>query len=835
MNIRTTLKKILIGISILFGVFFVILATIVTLKKEEIIQYFVQEANKSISTPIDVEKINISVLEHFPSISIDLNKVTIKESYKENKGVLGRAGKISFSFKLMDLLNKKYVIHGMYINDADINLKINHEGTPNYLIFESDSTSRGSIFEIKNLHGENLKIHYLDSKSDYEVTLLVGNVKSDLSQQGKSMTAKLTGSLISDQIRVGKRIFLNNKNIEIDAAIGIELNTNYYDIRDCQLTIDQGTFDLTGSVNASEKILDLSFKGVNTNFRTINSLLSNDLSTYLKEYNSRGDVYFTGRVAGAYSMNNRPLVQLDFGARNASFFHAKYKKQIENVNLTGTFTTGKINNPANYKLEIKNFSCELDKKNLEGQLVLQNFNNYSIDLILKGEADVNSVALLFPANYLKAAFGAIKLNVHLNGDINNPKLAKNFKADGDVTLNNVSFVLEGERLPFNKINGSLSLRKNDLAVSNLSGFVGRSDFKLNGFFKDFPRLFADKASPIRLQADLHAQYIDFDELLKSNFASRDTLGSQNKKYSFSISPRISLRFNCDVNSLKFRRFNGHRIKGQVQIDDQVAVLRNVSFSSMGGDIIISGSVNNKNEHLVETITEAHLYNINIDSIFYVFKNFNQTWLIDKNLKGQLDAGINLYMKFNNHLELNTNSMVADIKTSINNGELNNFEPMLKLSKFVEEESLAKMRFSRVANNIKIQNRIIYLPEMEIRSNVSNILVKGEHTFDHRIDYRLQVPLKNFVKISRKRDYEQSARQGMNLMLKITGTTADYKVSYDTDALKQSIKKDIFDEGAEWRNIKNRDLEKTNQAPDLEDDYFDFDEENTDSISREKNQ
>jgi hypothetical protein len=245
---------------------------------------------------------------------------------------------------------------------------------------------------------------------------------------------------------------------------------------------------------------------------------------------------------------------------------------------------------------------------------------------------------------------------------------------------------------------------------------------------------------------------------------------------------------------------------------------------MGGRISVSGSVNNKNPKLVETITEASLYNISIDSVFYVFNNFNQSWLIDKNLKGQVDADVNLYMTFDRNLLLNTKSLVADIETSIINGELNDFEPMMKLSKFVEEESLAQMRFSRMTNNIRIENRVIHLPEMEIRSNISNILVKGQHSFDKNIDYRLQVPLKNLLRITRKQNFDQSARQGMNLMLKISGTTSDYAVSFDSQALKESIKNDILDEREEWKNIKNQHQEVA--APELEEEYFDFEETDT---------
>ena len=149
---------------------------------------------------------------------------------------------------------------------------------------------------------------------------------------------------------------------------------------------------------------------------------------------------------------------------------------------------------------------------------------------------------------------------------------------------------------------------------------------------------------------------------------------------------------------------------------------------------------------------------------------------------------------------------------------------MKLSKFVEEESLAKMRFSQMTNKIRIENRTIYLPEMEIRSNVSNILISGTHTFDKDIDYHLSVPLKSFIRISKKKDFTQSAKSGMNLLLKITGNTSDYTISFDTQALKNKFKRDFTDEGEEWQKIKNKEPLSKEQTPVLEEEYFDFDDD-----------
>ncbi len=827
MNRIKIIKRVLLWFGLIFivtissGIIFSIVY------KDDIIGYFIKESNKYITTPIEVGKIEISIFNHFPNISINLQNVIVKEGTKDHLGILGKAKTISFSFNPIDIYYKNYTISGIYFSDAEVNLRVDEEGMANYLFYKKDSLNKnGGVFSLQNIKAENIKIDYLDVRSDYHVAFFIKNAQSELTQSNNLLNVSAKGEMVSDEIKVGDRKFFDNKEILIKTDFEYDLQNKVYEFTTGKLVIDQGEFEVLGLVNVNERNLDMKFNGINTSFQTINSLLSNDLSRYFKEYKSNGEAYFSGVVSGGYGGKLNPQVTLEFGAKSASFFHPKYKKQIKDVNLTGHFSSGKNNSPINYRLDLKNFSCRLEEKMLEGSLVLQNFNDYDIDLILKGEVDVNSLLLLFPRKYVKTAFGNLKLDVHVNGKLQNPTLTRNIQANGEVDLQNISFVLTGEKLPFNKLNGSLALRNNDLAISDFSGYVGKSDFRINGFIKDISKIILTKNKSYKLQADFKSKHLDFDELLKSNFASRDTTSNKNSKYEFTISPTISLDLNCDIDHLNFKRFRGESILGQIEINREVAYLKNISFTSMGGRVNISGSVNSRKENLIEVWSDANLYNINIDSVFYVFKNFNQDWLVDKNLKGQLDADVNLFMTLNKNLILNSKSMVANINTSITNGELNNFEPIMKLSKFVEEESLANMRFAHMTNEIRIENRIIYLPEMEIKSNVSNILISGTHTFDKDIDYHLSVPLKSFIRISKKKDFTQSARNGMNLLLKITGNTSDYTISYDSQALKEKFISSFSDEGEEWKKIKKGEPVNEQSTPELEEEYFDFDEDDS---------
>lgn len=324
-------------------------------------------------------------------------------------------------------------------------------------------------------------------------------------------------------------------------------------------------------------------------------------------------------------------------------------------------------------------------------------------------------------------------------------------------------------------------------------------------------------------ADLRSDHVDFDELLRSNFASRDTTDDSGGTYNFGIASNVNIDFNCDIRHLNFKRFHGRNMVGQLNINKRIAMFDNVSVNAMGGRILMEGSVGNQNSSLVEVLTEAQLQGLNIDSIFYVFNNFNQNWLVDKNLKGRIHADVNTYMSFDNHLKLNKSSLIAEINTRIDNGELIDFEPMQKLSKYVEEKSLAHLKFSELRNEIHISGQKIQLPEMTIRSNVTSMEVSGTHTFDQEIDYHIAVPLMSVFNVRKRKDFEENAVNGGNLLLKITGTTRDYKVSFDGSALGREITKDFRDERSEWKEmIENKGRTNDSIIELEEDEYFEFD-------------
>ncbi len=84
------------------------------------------------------------------------------------------------------------------------------------------------------------------------------------------------------------------------------------------------------------------------------------------------------------------------------------------------------------------------------------------------------------------------------------------------------------------------------------------------------------------------------------------------------------------------------------------------------------------------------------------------------------------------------SLEANGKLEITDGELVQFEPMMKLSKYINVDELQLIHFKTLRNDIHIQDRTVTIPEMDIHSSAFNISAAGQQTFDNLFEYRINV-------------------------------------------------------------------------------------------------
>ncbi|HEU5289305.1 MAG TPA: AsmA-like C-terminal region-containing protein, partial [Cyclobacteriaceae bacterium] len=605
-----------------------------------------------------------------------------------------------------------------------------------------------------------------------------------------------------------------------------------YNDRERSLKIEPSTLELKKSKFAvkgsyqwkTTSSINIIVDGKDSDIQTLLSLLPESTAQKFAKYESKGNAYFSATLKGNISTRKNPAFSVEFGLTDAVIFHPDTKSRITDASVEGSFASTNVTDLSAASLVLKNIHGTLNSDTFKSNLIINNFADPEVIFNFKGALDAPALAGLYPVKEIEGLSGKLVTDVSFEGKLSWLKsraTAQKANTNGSIQLQNVNFLYAPGKMQVKNLNGLLQFNNNDLALSNVSVQAGNSDFLFNGFFKNIVTFLLFENQPIGIEADLKSNFLDLDELFRVGYG---TSNGKTNEYNFAIPASVHLNFNCDVQSLRYQRFTARKLKGDLLVKNEVAVSRGITLKTMGGDLSLTGIVDAKNHKAIDVLTTAKLNGIHLDSVFYVFKNFKQTFIEDKHLKGLTTADVNMELTLNEKLKLFPETLTADISTIIKNGELNNFEPMQKLNRYLDDEGLSKLRFADLKNDIHIEDKTIYIPQMEVRSNVTTIQISGTHTFDQRIDYRIVSPLRNKNKINVEEAGTALADQGgqLKIFLKITGTTDNYRVQYDGEAMKQKIVSNMKKEVQELKDaFKNKGKQKKKEL-ELSTEEFDWD-------------
>lgn len=825
-------RKILFYFALACGVIFLSITISVFVFKDRLINQFIREANKQLNTPVKVGKIDVSAWTNFPKLSIVMKDVYIEDSHTGQYPLL-TASLISFQLNIFDVWRGNYLVQGLHVENSETNLKIDAKGKNNYTVAKEGSGSGGGSvsFSLHNVSLENTRVNYLDLFNDQNHTYTSKKLTASIETSDDVYSIQATGDVTTEKLIIEKHAYLTGKVFELESDLIYDDIKKLLTIKPTIANLKGSAFNVSGTYNWKNKnLVDITVDGKDTDIQTIISLLPESTAGSFDKYRSKGDIYIKATVKGEISDKRSPSFGVNFGAKNATLYHPDYKSKIENANLEGSFYTNEVLKSSSGVLTLKNIAGRLNGEPFAANLVVRDFENPDVVCDFKGKIDAASLLGFYPIPDVRNASGSLLANVAFRGRIELLKkksTAQKVSTRGTIDLQDLAFGFGEDNTRLRELNGNLQFSNNDLALSNVRGKLGNSDFTLNGFFKNIITFLLFDNQPIGIETDLKSTFLDVDQLFAVGFGKTEASAKAPQQYEFSISKNINLNFNCDVKELRYKRFHANDLRGDLLIKNEMAVSRNIAFNSMGGDMKFSGIVDSHNKKAIDVVSTFKLNDIYIDSIFYVFENFDQDFIQDKHLRGQTSADVSLEMVLNQNLRLFSETLVGDISASIKNGELNNFEPMKKLNRYLNDEGLSKMRFSELKNEIHIEKKTIYIPQMEVRTNVTSIKVSGTHTLDQLIDYHIVAPLRNNKNINyqeAKGALEEDGSGQTKLLLRITGTTDDYRISYDAEAARKKIATDLKKEVKELKEaFKNKGTKEKKELELEKDEYFDWED------------
>lgn len=813
-------RKPLLGLAAVLGIVLISAWLLAAFFEDEVKAYFLQKINAELNTRVEIGEIHLSLLDHFPQASVSLQNVKADHSKPyRGAGKLLEAQSIDFSFSVWDLFSGSYSIHRIDLSNGAMNILRNSDGIINYQLLKPQEKSISSdekfSFELKSLHVNQMNILIRDEPSSFSTLFLVNSGQFKGAFTDDVFDLDIDTDVQLTHLKSDETTWLSDRPVSIDVGLKINKSTDLYtftggdiQISDLQLTVD-------GSIqNQIDPVFDLKLGGKDLDISSFLSVLPAGYDEQIKKYRSDGKFYCSAELKGVWGKKTYPLITASFGISEGEITQKENDIQLEGVNLIGTFTNGSQHNMTSSELSLKQVRMKLRGGDVKGDLLIRNFSQPYIQVKADASLALSDIQQFFPLDPLQLKSGTARLNLQLRGPLagrfspGDPD-HEELHANGLLQISDASFRIAGDSLSYTGFSGNFSFNNNDVSVDNFRGLAGRTDFMMKGNLGNVFGYLFTKDQPIRIETTVQSKHVYLDELFGRHAASTPTPADNAGAYSFRISPRLNLKVNARVDQLQFRKFRASSIVGDFRVANRELVAERLLLKTMGGALSMSGSVDGTQEkHLLLSCT-AKLSKVDINRVFVECENFGQDVMMDKNIRGKLDADVSLTSLVSPGLEIDLNKLYCRSDIVITQGELIEFTPLNNLSRFISLDELKHVKFSTLKNQIEIRDRKIIIPKMDIASSAITIGASGVHGFDNQVDYHFEILLSDLLSRKAKKAKKENEEFGIieddglgktHLFISMKGPVDKPVIAYDSKGAQQKIRQDLQTEKKTMKQV-----------------------------------
>lgn len=757
--------------------------------KKEILVAVNKELSKSINGEISIGDIDFGIQE-FPNVSITLRTIYLRgpQYARYHKDFLN-AEKVFIDLYLRPLLHKEIVIRSIRVVTGNFYIFRTKSGYTNLDVFKSEGlkdtikTSSPVLFSFEHVRLKDVKFLYYDSLKKKSIDLFFSDITNQISKTDSSILFILAGRMNFGGLMFNseKGIYLKSK--EADVAFHLEHNTGSQrlTIHPSSMKFKNSKVDLSGYFSfAAPGNFVLNVNSNKLNYNEGLSLLTKAIQSRLEKFKIEKPVNVKTMIVGRLVPGSKPDVDIQFSFVNSNVTVDKIAAR--KVTLEGSFMnhidSTQVNDNRNSMLTIHQFKGVIRGLPTTLSATVKDFNDPFIELKSNIALNLQSFNSEIDNTRLKFDKGKFASAIEYTGNLTeylNPKITKyKGKLKGSATISQAAFQLGPRKQIVDDFNMVVHFDQSKLTIDKISLLMNKNPLVVKGEILGFVPFFLQPEKKGFIKLDIYSKRFDFNTLLVKKSKNKSSAKEQElKRKTISnqfdeLYKKLEFNLSLQIDEVIFRKIKGTALKGTVTLGDRKLEAKNLSMGLAGGQFDLSIGLDKLNSPVNPLVIDGTVTNADIKEVLYGFNNFNQKTITHKNLRGKVTMKVNLAANVDDDLEIMTPSVKGNIRLSVKNGQLIDFEPLQNISNFLmKKRDFENVKFGEIKSAFTIRGTEVYFKKMEIESSVLRLFMEGRYSFANHTDLSVQVPLSNLKK--RDKNYKPAnvgvnTKQGLSIFL-----------------------------------------------------------------------
>jgi hypothetical protein len=791
----------------------VALAIYVSLEKASLLQKARTEIRDHLAADVKIGQLDISLFRHFPSITLQLSDVSMRDSlWQRHHHDLLQAKNAFISCSLFrSLVNRKIQLGKIFLEHGTIYFYRDSTGYTNTYPLRDQKTAKPGkptdlpeislsdikwVEELQDRHKLfELDIRRMDCTFKREERVLQMNVSTDLKVNSLAFNT-YKGSFLKDKVLAGHFTLRYNtaSNILQFAGVTIAIEGHPY--------VFTGRFFPTVSPDPFFLVIETN----NAPFRQVTALLTPNIRQKLDQYDIGKPVSIHAQLDAGAADDPQPQIQIKMNLENGDVLTpiGRFTQTSFRASFTNEWAKGHKRDDENSAIRLLSFSGRLQDMPLRSDtMTITNLKHPQLASDLHANFALEQLNDLTGSETLLFRKGRGNLNVYYKGPMSENDTAGT-EVNGRLDIDSAALTYLPYQFQLTEGTGQLLFKDQDMVVNKLDINAGQTRIQVKGAAKNLVALLDRNAENVSMDWSLRTPHLNVEDF--SALAGRPVTTSakrRSEKILFGASfARIDhllkegvIHAGIEASDISYKKFSGAHAKADLLFDNHAIKLSRLMIEQGAGSMTLKATLNRQQEGETNPLSlESHLEGVDVQRLFNNFNNFGQEAITAKNLKGTLTADVHLTGALSNKARMVTRSLKGTVDFTLREGQLIDFEPMQKIHETVlKSKDLNDIHFAELKNRLAIDSTTVTVQRMEIRSTAFTLYAEGTYDLKTGADMSLQIPLSNLKKNKDQSPYippeskGNDSKAGLSLRLRArTGDDGKLKISWDP--FKKALKK-----------------------------------------------
>lgn len=725
------------------------------------------EANKMLTARLDFERLNISLLRHFPNASVELKGLTLIGGEEPFAGdTIVAARRISVVVNLMSLFGDSgFEVTKVILADPALHAHKMADGAVNWDVMrpseEPAADEEAAAGEEED--GSSFRLSVRDFRIS-GATIRYEDDSTRMSFSTDPLTLRLRGDMSADRTTLDLRLktermnfvsggipLLSDAELELVADIDADLQNKHFAFSRNTLRVNAIQVGLDGWVEMKDDAVAMDLKAgcEAVQFKDVLSLVPAFYTRDFKKLTAGGELALSLWARGEMRGSQLPAFELKSSVRNGSFQYASLPKAVTDINIEA-----RIANPGGVmdrtEIDLSKFGLRMAGNSLAATFYATNLaSDPTFRVSADGKVDLGAVKEVYPLEKGMELEGVITADVQLSGRMSD--IEKNryeaLGAKGTLVVEEMGLTLE-KLPPVHIRRAAATITPAAMTLGEFGLTVGRSDLSANGQLSGYLGYLL-RGEELSGRLYVKSELLDLNEIMAALPADETDTPEVEEETpadaavdtatALEVPRNLRLSLNTDLKKILFQKMTIENLTGEMSMADGRLSLDGLRLGLFGGQASASGSYSTADDparpalKLKADFTKASFQKTfeeleMVQKLVPIFEKTGGDYSLSLDLQTALDAAMSP--------DLGTLTATGEIRSE--NIHIQNIKAFEAMAEALGNDKLRTIEAKDVAIRFAIRDGRISTAPFDLKIGDVNVNLSGSTGLDQTIDYQAKV-------------------------------------------------------------------------------------------------